>query len=147
MGQATSTLLPMGLSAIVYLYAMSHKGSCTQFQQALLKVLPIWWLALKTWRAGQKLSPFAGYAKLVALGLLLSSAGDAFLELESRDKNFFVFGLGSFLLAHVAYIVALAKGGRVVDAFAVPFYIYSVGMFGYLLPGLPSELKVHILLN
>ena len=37
-------------------------------------------------------------------GLLLSLAGDVFLMLPEREI-FFVFGLGSFLLAHVAYIV------------------------------------------
>jgi uncharacterized membrane protein YhhN len=37
-------------------------------------------------------------------GLVLSLAGDVFLLFEER---FFVFGLGSFLLGHIAYVVGL----------------------------------------
>jgi len=40
-------------------------------------------------------------AGLLALGLTLSTAGDVLLDL---DPNLFVFGLGAFLLAHLAYV-------------------------------------------
>jgi uncharacterized membrane protein YhhN len=42
------------------------------------------------------------------LALLFSCAGDVFLMLP-RDR--FVFGLGAFLLAHVAYVVGFLAGG------------------------------------
>jgi uncharacterized membrane protein YhhN len=45
---------------------------------------------------------------LLVIGLLLSMAGDIFLMLPS---DLFVPGLASFLLAHVAYVVALALLG------------------------------------
>lgn len=50
----------------------------------------------------------AGYRRLIVIGLLLSTLGDVFLMLPFDG---FVFGLGSFLLAHIAYLVALRKRG------------------------------------
>jgi uncharacterized membrane protein YhhN len=47
------------------------------------------------------------YQLAIAAGLLLSLAGDVFLMLP-RDR--FVAGLASFLLAHVAYVVAFTSG-------------------------------------
>lgn len=42
----------------------------------------------------------------LGLGLLLSLAGDVFLMLPN-ERHWFPFGLGAFLLAHIAYIVGL----------------------------------------
>ena len=47
------------------------------------------------------------YGQAVAVGLALSWVGDAFL-LSSRPTPFLA-GLGSFLLAHLAYVVAFAR--------------------------------------
>jgi len=41
-------------------------------------------------------------ARRIGIALLLSAAGDVFLALDPR--GLFVFGLGSFLLAHLAYL-------------------------------------------
>ncbi len=77
-----------------------------------------------TWIGHQKVRYFAKPATLVALigvaatldpfderirawmllGLVLSLAGDVFLML---DEKWFVAGLGSFLLGHIAYVVGL----------------------------------------
>ena len=43
------------------------------------------------------------------LALLLSWAGDVLLMFQSKDANFFMAGLGAFLLAHIGYIVFLHK--------------------------------------
>src|SRR3990172_12111355 len=52
--------------------------------------------------------PGARYQAAVAVGLTLSLFGDVFLMLPG-DR--FVAGLASFLLAHVAYLVAFTAGG------------------------------------
>lgn len=55
------------------------------------------------------IDPTSGTAQtLLIVGLLLSMAGDVFLMLPS-DR--FVPGLASFLLAHIAYVLALAALG------------------------------------
>ncbi len=41
---------------------------------------------------------------VMVVGLVLSLAGDVFLLLPAR---YFIYGLGSFLVAHIAYVVAL----------------------------------------
>ncbi|HEY3142666.1 MAG TPA: lysoplasmalogenase [Acidimicrobiales bacterium] len=44
--------------------------------------------------------------------LVLSLLGDVFLMLDHQpDRNLFVFGLGAFLLAHLAYVVGMLVDG------------------------------------
>lgn len=59
----------------------------------------------------------SSYGQLVLLALALSWIGDAFLL--SRRSVDFQFGLGSFLLAHVAFSVAFASGALSTSAFFV----------------------------
>jgi uncharacterized membrane protein YhhN len=49
----------------------------------------------------------SSYQRLILFGLLFSLAGDVFLMLP---KDRFIFGLFSFLIAHVFYIVAFTGG-------------------------------------
>jgi uncharacterized membrane protein YhhN len=44
-------------------------------------------------------------AKWVSLALLFSWIGDIFLLFETRNASFFLFGLSSFLIAHIFYIL------------------------------------------
>jgi uncharacterized membrane protein YhhN len=55
--------------------------------------------------------------------LLLSLLGDVFLRLP---KDLFVFGLGSFLPGHVAYIVGMAADGLDVGRVGVGLVLVSV---------------------
>ena len=53
--------------------------------------------------------PTTVFSDLVWAGLIASVAGDA--ALLGRGPNAFMIGLGCFLLAHVAYVVAFARMG------------------------------------
>ena len=66
------------------------------------------------------------YRNAILAGLLLSTLGDVFLMLPQREggPDWFVFGLASFLLAHVAYLVALCGRARFF-ARAWPFVAYA----------------------
>ena len=83
------------------------------------------------------------YARWIGIGLVLSTAGDIFLMLPFDG---FVFGLGSFLLAHLAYLWALHQRGgwwRV----RWPVVVYAVVascVLARLWPGLPNELKLPV---
>lgn len=70
----------------------------------LSKPLPV--LALLLWL---RLAPPSAYRRWIGLGLLLSLAGDVLLEWPA---NLFVYGLGAFLLAHLAYLAAYLDASR-----------------------------------
>lgn len=78
--------------------------------------------------------PEGGARALMLLALGLSLAGDICLMFEGTA--WFVGGLGSFLLAHLAFIPALLHG---VDTPALPLWsagvvVWGLGFFAWLLP-------------
>ncbi|MFN8486599.1 MAG: lysoplasmalogenase [Caldilineaceae bacterium] len=95
-------------------------------------------LALLT---AQPVSPF--YKGAISLGLLFSLAGDIFLMLPA-DR--FIAGLVSFLLAHLAYIIAFTSqsGFHVWSANAAPWLVYGIVILGFLWPHL-DKLKAPVL--
>ena len=73
---------------------------------------------------------------LLVAALALSALGDLFI---SRDgEAAFLAGLGSFLLAHVAYVALFwgVAGGSLSPTFAGVFAIYALGMLRWLWPHL-----------
>lgn len=83
------------------------------------------------------------YRGAVIAGLLLSTAGDVFLMLPG---DWFVFGLGSFLMAHLAYLYALRLRGRWM-ARIWPFVLYALvagSVLAWLWPYLPAPLRVPV---
>ncbi|WAC43600.1 lysoplasmalogenase [Pseudomonas sp. SL4(2022)] len=88
-------LLPGLLGAAVFLYArfdgLSELG-------LLSKGIPV--IALLLWL---RTAPSSLYRRWISLGLLASLAGDILLD---WPVDLFVFGLGAFLLAHLAYLRA-----------------------------------------
>jgi uncharacterized membrane protein YhhN len=85
------------------------------------------------------------YRNAVLAGLLLSTLGDIFLMLPqaSRGPDWFVFGLASFLFAHVAYLVAFCSRAKPL-ATTWPFLLYlaiALTVSAILWPHLPAGLK------
>ena len=68
-------------------------------------------------------APSSTYGQLVLLALVLSWIGDVFLL--SRRKLLFLGGLGSFLLAHLAFSLAFANGPLNTRAFVVGLVFFS----------------------
>jgi uncharacterized membrane protein YhhN len=92
----------------------------------VVKPLPV--LGLAWWVLG---APKSTYRDRLAVGLVLSLAGDILIEWS------FVAGLAAFLLAHVAYIAAfLADTKRPRLLRAAPIAAYGAGMTAFLWPGL-----------
>ncbi|RYZ70010.1 MAG: lysoplasmalogenase [Lysobacteraceae bacterium] len=84
------------------------------------------------------------YRLLICVGLVLSLAGDVFLMLPG---DWFVFGLASFLLAHLFYVVAFAPGSSA-QARLVACLVYAaiaIANLVGLLPRVPAELHVPVL--
>jgi uncharacterized membrane protein YhhN len=85
----------------------------------------------------------AAYKTLILAGLLCSLAGDIALMLPEK---WFAAGLGSFLAAHVFYILAFkpGPGHPVSPGLLLPFLIFGLLMFRILTPSL-GRLKLPVL--
>lgn len=90
-------------------------------------------------------SPGEAYPRWIAAALLLSLAGDACLMFEGN--RWFIAGLGSFLLAHLAFAAAFLQGlGEVVlPAWLVVIVLYGAAMLLVLLPR-AGALKLPVLI-
>jgi uncharacterized membrane protein YhhN len=84
------------------------------------------------WAKSQSLSRLKYF---VMLALFFSWLGDIFLLLEKQNPRLFIFGLGSFLAAHVCYIVyfhriktknSVKKRLKILPALAVLIYVASL---------------------
>jgi len=101
-------------------------------------------VAAMVWRV-----PAGGrYRAAVLVGLLLSTLGDVFLMLPtaSGGPDWFVFGLASFLFAHVAYLVGLCARAKLFAKWW-PFATYAavaLAISSVLWPHLPAELKAPV---
>jgi uncharacterized membrane protein YhhN len=81
------------------------------------------------------------YGRVLLAGLVLSWFGDAFLI--SETQRWFLFGLVSFLLAHVAYVIAFVVAGidrRWALGALLPVAIIAVLVSLWLTPHLPADM-------
>ena len=79
--------------------------------------------------------------KWIILALVFSWAGDVLLIFESTNSNFFIFGLGAFLIAHVFYVVfyenVIRKEGLSKNYWwFLPVIIYYIALIYILSPNL-----------
>ncbi|WP_276366534.1 lysoplasmalogenase [Chryseolinea sp. H1M3-3] len=98
--------------------------------------------------AGQK-------SAVVLLAILLSFAGDTTLMFESVNPVFFMVGLGSFLIAHIFYIIAYrqhqdqaeenALKGIQKMRLAFPVVLWGTGLVVVLFPTL-GDLKIPVMI-
>lgn len=92
----------LGLAgAVVFLYAQSSDNSTLSL---LSKGLPV--IAMLLWL---RQAPAGTYRRWISIGLLFSLAGDLLL---AWPDDLFVFGLGAFLIGHLAYACAYCSDSR-----------------------------------
>jgi uncharacterized membrane protein YhhN len=89
------------MGAVMYLYGLSVHAA---LMCLLVKPLPV--LALLGWLHD---APPSEYRRWISLGLIFSLLGDLLL---AWPQDLFVFGLGAFLLAHLAYLKAYLSDCR-----------------------------------
>lgn len=82
------------------------------------------------------------YRVMILAGLIFSLAGDIFLI---NSQNYFLFGLASFLIAHLCYIAAFFRAGKEKFNY-LSLFAYSVGLVIFLIisGGVPENLKVAV---
>jgi uncharacterized membrane protein YhhN len=117
------------VSGVVYLATEPWQPFSGSF---LVKGMSVGPLALLAFLAG---SPVLG------LALALSTLGDILLDLD--PERLFVFGLGSFLVAHLVYIFLFVRNRRRTIILGTPrlllavlVLMYSIGISAWLLPSL-----------
>ena len=77
------------------------------------------------------------YSRLLVVGLVFSAIGDVLLELGPQR---FLWGVGAFFLAHLAYIAAFLKADRRPRLLAaLPAVALGLLVFPRLLPGLEKQ--------
>ena len=85
------------------------------------------------------------YKLAIVIGLAFSLAGDVFLMLPG---DLFLAGLSSFLIAHIAYLVAFTSDARL-GGQRLPFLIWiPIGVANIILlwPGIPAPLRIPVVL-
>jgi uncharacterized membrane protein YhhN len=83
--------------------------------------------------------------KWIGFGLLLSSVGDACLDMQARDPRLFLAGLASFLCGHLCYIAAFLRAPRRDNAvLALVAAVFPAGMLYVLVPHLKPDLVVPV---
>jgi len=99
----------------------------------VIKIVPILSLAVLV------LANLQGKRKIyMAAGLLFSAMGDVLLALSG--DGYFIYGLGSFAVAHCFYITAFLTGRQKTETkhfyYIIPLLLYSVSIACILYPGL-----------
>lgn len=125
-------------------------------QSAAFKAAPVIVLALGVayGATAGKPQPVTSYAWLVCAGLLASGCGDVFLEFEDRNSgapegvkgiDFFLLGLVSFFVGHVAYVWAFWMDAFPPISNALPLAAYGAGLVSYMWEHIPADLKVPVI--
>lgn len=83
--------------------------------------------------------------KIMLAALLFSCFGDTFLMFQGQNPNFFLFGLGSFLLAQIAYTIIFYKQSKAQYYKRIPFLLYTLVLLNLLLSNIPADFKIPIL--
>ncbi|EKS10055.1 lysoplasmalogenase [Leptospira santarosai] len=92
------------------------------------------------------LSFFRGYwrnkaGKFIFVGLIFSLFGDTFLALPG---NYFVFGLGSFLLTQIFYSIGFSIGNPVHIVRSIPFFAFGISFYAWIFSGVGVSLYVPV---
>ena len=132
MNPSWSILYAMTAAAVLFAILFNIPGLYLVAKPLLMITLLVYFLSAS--------KGFPGWRMLVVMALVFSWGGDVFLM---RD-DMFIAGLGSFLVAHVFYIIAYQKTGagkgriRLFDFIA--FALYGAILIWTLYPGLGSML-------
>ncbi len=136
------------LDAILNLFAeITHNQTLTYISKPLLMIF----LGLHFW-SNRTTNRFTN---LILAGLFFAFWGDTFLLFRvgaEGQTNFFLFGLGSFLLTQLCYSLAFWGYGKKTSGsifkkplLAIPFIAFLIGNMAVLWDGLPTAFRIPVL--
>ncbi|EMN14777.1 YhhN-like protein [Leptospira borgpetersenii str. Brem 307] len=79
--------------------------------------------------------------RFIFAGLIFSLFGDSFLALPG---NYFVFGLGSFLMAQILYSIGFSIGNPVHLVRSIPFFAFGIFFYAWIFSGIEVSLYVPV---
>lgn len=98
---------------------------------------------------------FTAFHKYLLAGFIFSMFGDTllmFVENEPRRPHFFIYGLGSFLITHICYLIAFLKfpsqeKGLIQKRpfWIIPFIVLFFCNIYTLWSGIPSPMKIPVI--
>ena len=131
-------------------------GTSSAWDNYLTKPMLMIWLGAYAY---ERLKPHISISgRLLLIGLFFSFGGDTlllFADGRPSGGTFFILGLCSFLLTHVAYWLAFFRWPERTTSFhkrygylamALPLVIYWGAMIYLLLPGLPAEMTAPVII-
>ncbi len=124
-------------------------------EQAVLHyaVKPMFMVILMIFHHQQIRGRYSFFSKMIQAGLFFSWIGDIALMID-KSGDWFIIGLGSFLIAHLGYSIGFyrtIKESTVpfsyakAAAYAVPFVLVTGPFFYYIKDGVPSDLFFPVL--
>lgn len=124
-------------------------GQSLQYDALVLFSKPLLMPLLAAWFWQATANAGGWLRKAVLAALFFSTLGDVLLMFDSG--NFFLFGLGAFLVAHLFYMsgfyanTSLSTGFlREKPIWVLPFVAYLAGLLGFLWPGIPAEMQLPV---
>ena len=121
------------ISGLVFIYGLYIDSTALRL---LTKGLPV--IALIFWLRS---APQGEYRRWISIGLLFSLGGDILLDIpEAQLANQFVFGLGSFLIGHLAYVAAYTSDTRRLAPMALLIALACGGSMFWVLNSKPEGL-------
>jgi uncharacterized membrane protein YhhN len=82
--------------------------------------------------------------KIMLISLIFSCLGDTFLMFQGKNPQFFLLGLGSFLVAQVSYSFIFYREGKAQYLKRIPFLIYTVVLVNILIHEIPKDFRIPI---
>jgi len=115
-----------GLIALAQLYSTFHPYTL-DWLNYLSK--PLIMISLLLWYVGSS-SGKGDWYKAGIVAIVFSLFGDVFLMFQEDRPSFFMLGLGSFLIAHIAYALAFSKALVVPEIPIIKKYPLVLAVFG-----------------
>ncbi len=119
--------------SIIFFIALFAEVSVLFFQFSNLQIFtkPLLMLILLVWFS-VKSHKLNSTKYLISFALIFSWLGDIFLLFEKQNPSLFIFGLSSFLVAHIFYIVFFLQIGKQNGADFSPKIFVSLGVLIYI---------------